>query len=88
MYKFYHIDLYRIRGPEDALSAGIDEYINRGDGVVAIEWADLCPEILPQDYLNIRLNIVDQTTRSIQISGHGDRSMDLSQKIKNLTEEL
>src|SRR5688572_10882339 len=34
----FHLDLYRLASPADWLSAGLDEYLERPDGVTVIEW--------------------------------------------------
>jgi tRNA threonylcarbamoyladenosine biosynthesis protein TsaE len=44
----YHIDLYRISGPDEALALGLEEYIF-GDGITAIEWPDRAGDLLPDD---------------------------------------
>ncbi len=86
-YKFYHIDLYRIKGPEDARASGIEEYIDSREGVVVIEWADLCPDIIPDEHIEIRIEIVNHSFRRIRISGQGKRPLDLLNKIKSSIEE-
>jgi tRNA threonylcarbamoyladenosine biosynthesis protein TsaE len=48
-----HLDLYRLRGPEEARDLGWDELLQAG-GVVLIEWADRVELLLPPDYLEIR----------------------------------
>jgi tRNA threonylcarbamoyladenosine biosynthesis protein TsaE len=35
----FHLDLYRLNGPEDIRAAGLEEYL-RPDGVAVIEWAE------------------------------------------------
>ena len=42
----YHIDLYRLEQPEEALNIGLDEYLD-GNGVTAIEWADKFEPLIP-----------------------------------------
>ena len=42
----YHFDFYRLESADEALRIGLDEYLC-GDGVVAIEWADKFPVLLP-----------------------------------------
>lgn len=36
----YHLDLYRLNGPEEIIAAGLEEYLRRPDAVVAIEWVE------------------------------------------------
>src|SRR5215472_7461985 len=35
----FHLDLYRLEGPEQVASAGLEEYLHAG-GVTVIEWAE------------------------------------------------
>ena len=44
----YHVDLYRLENAAEAAAIGLDEYLEAG-GVVAIEWADKFPKLLPKD---------------------------------------
>ena len=55
--RVYHIDLYRIRGPEDLTNIGWDEIVN-GDGIVLIEWPERARERLPAPRLDITLSEV------------------------------
>ncbi len=48
----YHIDLYRIQSPEEALNLGLDDYIF-GKGITAIEWAERIADILPPSTTHI-----------------------------------
>ena len=50
----YHFDVYRIGSSEEMYDIGYDEYIN-SDGVCIIEWANLIEDILPDEYLDIKL---------------------------------
>ncbi len=68
----YHIDLYRIEGPEAFLTLGLDEYLE-GDGVAAIEWADHAWGMLPKDRLTVRLQHTGLETRKIELVPAGDR---------------
>jgi tRNA threonylcarbamoyladenosine biosynthesis protein TsaE len=69
---FFHIDPYRLESLYDFLSAGLDEYFYR-DGVVAMEWADRWPEILPDWSLKVGFAIMDSHTRKITMSGDHPR---------------
>ena len=46
-----HVDLYRLEA-SDLEGLGLEEILDAG-GVVAIEWADRAPEVLPPDHLLI-----------------------------------
>ena len=45
-FPLYHMDLYRLAGPEEAFDLGLDEYID-GNGLTVIEWAERTEELLP-----------------------------------------
>lgn len=72
----FHMDVYRLETPEEALSAGLEEYFH-GGGVVVLEWADRWPEMLPEHALTIQLHIVDDHRRNILISGRHSRALEI-----------
>jgi len=45
--KLVHIDCYRLDTPEELIEIGIQDYFDRDDVVVLIEWAEKVKEILP-----------------------------------------
>ena len=53
--RLYHFDFYRLSGPEELYAAGLDEFIPPEDGVAAIEWPDLVPEVLPEGALRLEI---------------------------------
>lgn len=61
----YHIDLYRLDSPDEALRIGLDEYLD-GGGVTAIEWADKFPELIPPDAVWVRMRHAGEA-REIEI---------------------
>lgn len=60
----YHIDLYRLDSPDEALKIGLDEYLD-GDGVTVIEWADKFPVLIPSGAQWISLHQLDEDSREI-----------------------
>ena len=69
---FYHLDLYRL---EDPLQEDIDweEIFERG--ITAIEWAERIEKLLPDNTIKVRLKILGQTLRGIEIEqGKGSGS--------------
>ncbi len=61
----YHIDLYRLDSPGEALKIGLDEYLG-GNGVAIIEWADKFAELIPAHSRWIRFRAYDGDTRKIE----------------------
>jgi tRNA threonylcarbamoyladenosine biosynthesis protein TsaE len=66
-FPLYHIDLYRLDEPEEALKIGLDEYLG-SNGVTVIEWADKFVELIPADARWIRLRAFEGDLREIEIS--------------------
>lgn len=65
--KMVHIDAYRCDSIEDIKSVGIEDYLNRDDVVMVIEWAEKIQEILPKNTININFEFMDENTRKITI---------------------
>ena len=51
----YHIDLYRLRGPEDALHMGIEDYLPPPRGLTALEWPSRAGDLLPADAFHLTI---------------------------------
>ena len=69
----YHVDAYRLAGPEELIALGFDEMIRR-DSVVVVEWADRVKDAIPDDALWIDLEPTSQTGRAFNLSATGDTS--------------
>jgi tRNA threonylcarbamoyladenosine biosynthesis protein TsaE len=78
---FFHIDVYRLERLSDFLSAGLDEYFYM-NGIVAMEWADRWPEILPDWRVKVELAIMDHRSRKITLSGHHRRAAEILESIQ------
>jgi tRNA threonylcarbamoyladenosine biosynthesis protein TsaE len=63
----YHVDLYRLDSVEQAVGIGIEEYLP-GDGVTVIEWAERIEPLLPPGTKRIRLSLVNDTSRRIEVA--------------------
>lgn len=64
----YHMDVYRL---EDAdYDYELDDYIY-GQGVSVIEWYQFIEAMLPQTFLKINIQVLDENSREIQITGEG-----------------
>lgn len=63
-----HIDAYRVETIEDIKSVGIEDFLNRNDVVMVIEWAEKIKEILPNDVIDINFKYIDENTREIELT--------------------
>jgi len=68
----YHADLFRLEGLPEAVNVGLEEYYDR-QGITVIEWANRVPGVLPEEYLEIRFEVVDPKTRRLLLIPHGTR---------------
>jgi tRNA threonylcarbamoyladenosine biosynthesis protein TsaE len=76
-----HIDLYRLNSVKEAESIGLGDYLS-GPTVVAVEWADKAPSILPVDRLEMELRHRTVQSRSIQFKATGPLSAALLARIR------
>jgi len=51
----FHLDLYRLQGPDDLTNLGWDDIVN-SDAIVFVEWPDRAGNRLPSDRIRIRLD--------------------------------
>jgi tRNA threonylcarbamoyladenosine biosynthesis protein TsaE len=77
----YHLDVYRLTGPDDLSDIGYEEYFF-GDGVTVIEWAEKIEDILPDDVISIGLSYREGNEREIEISGTSQWMSYIEEKFK------
>ena len=68
-FTLYHIDAYRLENNEYDL--GISEF--EEDGIMVVEWPEYYQSFLPNDYIEIDFNYIDDDTREINFICHGDK---------------
>jgi tRNA threonylcarbamoyladenosine biosynthesis protein TsaE len=71
-FDVFHLDAYRVCGPEELEAIGFTELLGQG-GVVIVEWAERIAALLPKDHLSIRLTATGVRTRKITVEATGDR---------------
>ena len=62
-----HMDLYRIKTMEEALNAGVDEYLCDPTTLCFIEWPQLV-ENLVETYVQIKIDVSQNGTRNFVLS--------------------
>ena len=63
-----HIDAYRLSGGEQLMGIGAEDFFNRSDSVVVIEWADRVQDIWPDKIIKIEFKIGSGDKREIKIN--------------------
>jgi tRNA threonylcarbamoyladenosine biosynthesis protein TsaE len=76
----YHLDVYRLRGPEEAVDLAIEE-LRAAGGVLLIEWPERIASLLPTDRLEIHLEPQGDARRLTAI-GHGPRGRALADALE------
>jgi tRNA threonylcarbamoyladenosine biosynthesis protein TsaE len=63
--RIFHLDLYRLKGPDELTNLGWDEIVC-GDGIVLIEWPERAATRLPRSRLDVTLR---------EMAGDADRRL-------------
>lgn len=67
-----HADLFRLNDSWQAQALGLEAYYGT-EWVTVIEWADRAPQILPEEYLEIRFEVIAEDTRRLTLIPYGKR---------------
>ena len=67
----YHMDVYRLKHPEEMYDLGYEEYFY-GEGVTVVEWAQIIESLLPDEYLGIEIGVIPEG-RELRFFPHGSR---------------
>lgn len=67
----YHMDLYRLGDEEDVEAAGLTEFLEQ-QGVAIVEWPDRLGTLVPQDRLEIHIQIESEETRRLILEPWGE----------------
>jgi len=64
---FYHLDLYRIEELDEIMEQEINEICDDNSNIVVIEWSERFGKKLPNKYISVTMEYVDEFTRAISI---------------------
>ena len=62
----FHIDLYRLGGPQEAVQAGVEETILSGN-TCFVEWPERAPSLFPPATIHLYFQLVNDSTRRLTI---------------------
>ena len=68
----YHLDAYRLRDDDEFRELGPEEFFESG-GLTMIEWADKVADCLPEERLEIEIEVTGATARRFVVRGVGKR---------------
>lgn len=77
----YHFDIYRLEEKSFCETLDHEKYFY-GNGVTVVEWADKIADILPDEYLEVRITCGEADERKFEFIGHGDRFTETVNKLR------
>jgi len=78
--QLFHLDAYRLSGPDEAIDLDIDAMLTQGP--LIIEWADRVNEALPEDYIWINMKLINDEQRDFIVKARGDRHKFLLEQLR------
>lgn len=79
----HHLDLYRLSEAEELFEIGYRELVE-GEGACVVEWFERIEDSLPGSGLSGRLELIDDNSRRIELSGIDNRGNELLEKLEKL----
>ncbi len=76
-----HADFYRVESYARLDDDGFDDLLD-GRGVVVVEWPERFPAALPDDRLEIRIEMVSEHERRISATGRGEGGKELARRLR------
>ena len=64
--KVYHFYFYRLKNQTEALDMGYEEYFYSG-AYCFIEWPEVIPDLLPENYVSVKISVAAGNSREIII---------------------
>lgn len=77
----FHLDFFRLNEYHEVEELGYEEYFS-GPGVSIIEWAEKFPKILPEEHLEIKINILGENERELELKVWGDHYCRIIEKMQ------
>jgi tRNA threonylcarbamoyladenosine biosynthesis protein TsaE len=77
----YHIDLYRLDNIAEIADLGLDDYLY-GKGLCVVEWADKALDLMPPQNLLIKIDLLGENERKLELTTNGQRYKEMLVDIK------
>lgn len=78
--RLYHLDAYRLSGPEEAIDLDVDALLSQGPLVV--EWADKIKDALPEGHLWMKMRSINDEQRDFIIHARGERHQEILERFR------
>ena len=69
--KIFHFDFYRLKDINEAYDIGYEDYFypqKANESICLVEWASRVQELIPENSLNITINIISEDKREIVVN--------------------
>jgi len=76
----YHFDTYRLVDEDEFLELGPEEYFD-GEGITFVEWADRVADLLPDNVVEVQLEVTGPTNRLVKISATSESMLPVVEKL-------
>ncbi|RBL93973.1 tRNA (adenosine(37)-N6)-threonylcarbamoyltransferase complex ATPase subunit type 1 TsaE [Chitinophaga flava] len=70
--RIYHLDLYRLKDENDAISAGVEDTLYQ-DAISFVEWPDVIAPLLPPDTVHLQLEVLPDQKRVLREIAASDK---------------
>jgi tRNA threonylcarbamoyladenosine biosynthesis protein TsaE len=77
----YHIDLYRLDNIAEIADLGLDDYLY-GKGLCVVEWADKALDLMPPQNLLIKIDLLSENERKLELTPHGRQYVEMLTNFK------
>ena len=77
----YHIDLYRLDNIAEIIDLGLDDYLY-GQGLCVVEWADKALDLMPPQNLLIKIDLLGENERKLELTPHGRQYVEMLTNFK------
>lgn len=67
MKLLFHMDLYRLKGEEEAIRAGVEDCLFSGF-ICLVEWPEKAAGVFPDNTLHVYLELINEGTRKLKIA--------------------
>lgn len=64
----YHFDFYRINHEEEVYDIGFEDYFQNTNDWQLMEWPELIPNLLPEQYTKIVISLFSAEKRALQLT--------------------
>lgn len=70
-FPVYHFDFYRLKNSAELFDIGWQDYLNNEDSIIFIEWGNRFQEVLPNERIEITIDMKDGTEREFGFKKFG-----------------